>query len=124
MTMAGMHCQQHLGWGADHDAVAAAGPELEREVFDQKRFDAYTLHYAVPVLYRDGRDWAKTWNPKVSDMILRLQDKTGKSTDGSWRPDLGHVGSAGGRHATTCLALLALEVYYRYPPLEKAKPKG
>src|SRR4030095_5565745 len=48
MTMAGMHCQQHLGWGGDHDAVAAEGTDLERGAFDDRRLGGYVPHHPRP----------------------------------------------------------------------------
>jgi hypothetical protein len=118
-TMAGLMCRQHLGWGSNREAIATAAAKLDKAGFTEARFDTYFLHYAAPVLYRNGQDWDATWNALIRDLLVKRQD----ATDGSWKPDVGHVGSVGGRHATTCLALLALEVYYRYPPLEKEKVK-
>ena len=39
------------------------------------------------------------------------------ATEGSWAPDDAKWGKSGGRHYTTCLNLLMLEVYYRHLPL-------
>ena len=44
--------------------------------------------------------------------------------EGSWNPDGGHTGGAGGRLVTSCLALLTLEVYYRHLPLYKRDAGG
>jgi len=58
----------------------------------------------------------------MRDLLIELQD-TGddKTTNGSWRKDMGFVGSSCGKLGTTALALLTLEVYYRYPSRKKVE---
>jgi len=60
-----------------------------------------------------GENW-KRWNDVVRDMIIKLQivDKD-RCTEGSWDPE-GRWDSEGGRIYCTALAILTLEVYYRY----------
>ena len=72
-----------------------------------------------------GPDWHKFWNPKMRDLLIDMQDKSGDDAKrGSWQKDMGHIGSQCGRLGTTCLALLTLEVYYRHLPLYKRDSGG
>jgi hypothetical protein len=68
------------------------------------------------VHFYDGPVWHKLWNPKMRDLLIDLQVKGEGDKLGSWDRDQGFIGSSCGRIGTTALALLTLEVYYRYPP--------
>jgi len=89
-------------------------------------FDMYYYYYATQVVFIEfGPDWHKFWNPKMRDMLIDLQNKGGDDTKrGSWEKDQGFIGSACGKLGTTALAILTLEVYYRYPPLFKRDGGG
>jgi hypothetical protein len=89
-------------------------------------FDMYYYYYATQVVHLyEGPDWHKSWNPKMRDLLVDLQIKGGSGNlAGSWDRDNGHIGSNYGRLGTTCLALLTLEVYYRYLPLYKRDNGG
>ena len=65
-----------------------------------------------------GAVWHEFWNPKMREMLIKLQEQAG-ANKGRWPKDQGHVGSSCGHLGTTCLALLTLEVYYRHLPLYK-----
>jgi Prenyltransferase and squalene oxidase repeat len=84
-------------------------------------FDMYYYYYATRVVFfYEGPDWHKFWNPKMRDMLIDLQNKGGDDgMKGSWDKDQGFIGSSCGKLGTTALALLTLEVYYRYPHLHK-----
>ena len=60
----------------------------------------------------------------MRDMLIKMQTRTPPQLDGSWPPDSDHMGAHCGRIGTTCLALLTLEVYYRYLPLYKRDTGG
>ena len=63
-------------------------------------------------------DQTEFWNPKMRDMLIELQNKEAEeAVRGSWDKDQGFIGSSCGKLGTTALALLTLEVYYRYLPL-------
>ena len=73
----------------------------------------------------DGPEWHVFWNPRMRDWLVKLQvDQGNAQNGGSWDPDQSITGSAGGRLFTTCLALLTLEIYYRYLPLYKKDGGG
>jgi hypothetical protein len=73
----------------------------------------YYLWYncTLAMFQRGGRPWER-WNDRVRDTLVKLQEHKGCQR-GSWDPaDL--WGAHGGRIYSTALAVLTLEVYYRY----------
>jgi hypothetical protein len=67
-------------------------------------------------------DW-KRWNARTRDGLIELQTRGGPA-DGSWDADPRYA-ERGGRIYMTAIAVLTLEVYYRYLPLPNptAAPK-
>ena len=89
------------------DYVAGAGPS---------ETDMYFNYYATQVLFhRGGDDWEQ-WNPRMRDYLIQTQDQSGTHRTGSWFFRDQH-GIVGGRLYTTAMAVMTLEVYYRYMPL-------
>jgi hypothetical protein len=68
-----------------------------------------------------GEPW-KRWNDVVRDHILSLQVRGTDCARGSWEPN-DRWSSEGGRVYSTALAVLSLEVYYRFArePTDKAE---
>lgn len=62
-----------------------------------------------------GEEW-EAWNRSVRDGLVSRQVLTGDGA-GSWNPTGSISGKSGGRLFDTCLAIMTLEVYYRYLPL-------
>lgn len=80
-----------------------------------RTLDFYYIYYATLALYQhQGPIWDQ-WNERLKDSLPRLQRKTGSRT-GSWDTSRGLAGN-GGRVASTALATLSLEVYYRILPI-------
>ncbi|MDG1853933.1 MAG: terpene cyclase/mutase family protein, partial [Verrucomicrobiales bacterium] len=77
--------------------------------------DLYYIYYATLALYQhQGPIW-QDWNNKLKETLPKIQNKTGKNA-GSW--DLSRLMTkGGGRVASTTLAVLSLEVYYRILPM-------
>ena len=77
--------------------------------------DLYYIYYATLALYQhQGPIW-QDWNNKLKETLPKIQNKTGKNA-GSW--DLSRLMTkGGGRVASTTLAILSLEVYYRILPM-------
>ena len=77
--------------------------------------DLYYIYYATLALYQhQGPIW-QDWNNKLKATLPKIQNKTGKNA-GSW--DLSRlITKGGGRVASTTLAILSLEVYYRILPM-------
>ena len=75
----------------------------------------YYNYYATQVLYHwQGPEW-QSWNARMRDYLISTQAAKGHEA-GSWHfPD--SYGDRGGRLYNTALAIMTLEVYYRYMPL-------
>jgi hypothetical protein len=67
---------------------------------------------SLAAFHAGGRLWER-WHSWIRPVLLEHQAHTDCAA-GSWRP-CGGTGAHGGRVATTALAALCLEVYYRYP---------
>jgi hypothetical protein len=77
--------------------------------------DFYHVYYATLALYQhQGPIW-NDWNEDLKSILPGLQHKTGPKA-GSWNPSSG-ITATGGRVASTTLATLSLEVYYRLLPM-------
>jgi hypothetical protein len=75
----------------------------------------YFIYYASQVLHHlGGRHWEK-WNPRMREYLVHSQATKGHEA-GSWYFDEPHS-TPGGRLYTTTMAIMTLEVYYRYMPL-------
>jgi hypothetical protein len=109
-----------------HPAFTRGVDFLKQSPPDKGYWDMYYYYYATQVMhFFEGPDWHKFWNPKMRDLLIDMQDKSGDDAKrGSWQKDMGHIGSQCGRLGTTCLALLTLEVYYRHLPLYKRDSGG
>ena len=83
----------------------------------------YFWYYSTLALFTlRSQDW-KSWNERLRDLLVQAQD-----ADGSWDPISPYANYAGDsrsdRSYTTALAVLMLEVYYRYvTPLLLVRPE-
>ncbi len=85
---------------------------------EKKEYDTYHWFFATSVAFLHGGDeWKNSWNPRMRDLLIELQDKSEGELKGSWPKDGGFIGTSCGRIGTTALAMLTLEVYYRHAPL-------
>jgi uncharacterized protein YfaP (DUF2135 family) len=82
--------------------------------------DYYLWYNCTLAMFQAGGDNWKHWNDVVRDTILKLQEHTGCAR-GSWSPDC-RWGDTGGRIFSTALAVLTLEVYYRYTQHNELQP--
>ena len=116
MTAEGLLMRQYLGAKRSDAALTAGANYLKARLPREAEQDAYYWYYATQVMFHmQGEHWAE-WNASLRDMLIRMQSKE-VATEGSWAPDNAKWGKSGGRHYTTCLNLLMLEVYYRHLPL-------
>ena len=76
----------------------------------------YYLYYGTMAMFQMGGDHWKTWNEHMRDSLVGLQNKTPDDNQGSWEPEGGWAND-GGRAYSTSMAILSLEVYYRYLPM-------
>lgn len=75
--------------------------------------DFYLWYNCTLAMFQAGGDPWKEWNDVVRNHIISLQLHGSDCVRGSWEPQ-SHWGAAGGRIYTTALAVLTLEVYYRF----------
>jgi len=83
----------------------------------------YYLWYncTLGMFHAGGEPWRR-WNAIVRDRIIGLQRHSGCER-GSWDPG-SRWGKWGGRIYTTSLAILTLQVYYRYTPQHELEDGG
>jgi hypothetical protein len=76
--------------------------------------DFYTLYNCTLAMFQAGGDNWKRWNDVVRDQLVAMQETDASlCTYGSWEAR-GRWSPQGGRIYSTALAVLTLEVYYRY----------
>ena len=129
----GMLCRQFVGGDYDADIQAAANYLLSQakqgkgNVGKGKNHlvgDLYYTYYSVLAMFQMGGEFWATWNkmfrdPLVKAQIHTIRDERGRFVRGSWDPKNHHWGSRGGRVYSTAMAILCLEVYYRFLPVYK-----
>ncbi len=118
-TAVGMLSRMYLGASLEDDQIELGCQYLiERK---PSKSDMYFNYYATLVLHhRSDKDWPK-WNVELRDYLINTQDNAGTHSAGSWYFADEH-GAVGGRLYTTAMAVMTLEVYYRYMPLYQPKP--
>lgn len=122
-TGVGMLAQQLLAEKPRSDRVRQGAEYLakyaERTLITTLRTnpDYYLLYNCTLAMYLAGGEPWQRWNKIVRDAVIGQQIRAGCER-GSWAP-LDRWGSEGGRIYSTALAVLTLEVYYRYAPAEK-----
>lgn len=116
----GLLCRMYTGWNHETPALergvgllAHEGPSADNMFYN---------YYATQVLRHWGGDVWRTWNEKLREHLIKTQATEGHES-GSWYFDGGQA-EVGGRLYNTALALLTLEVYYRYLPLDREAAEG
>ena len=112
-TAIGLLGRMYLGWGRDNPALqrgiqglSTTGPSASL---------MYQNYYATQLMRQQGGGAWKKWNPAMRGQLVNSQAQGGHQT-GSWYVPPGDYGATrGGRLYCTSMALLTLEVYYRYP---------
>jgi len=115
-TAIGLLCRMYLGWRRTEPALVRGVGHLAK--WGPSADDLYYDFYATQVMHHwEGPEW-KEWNRKMRDHLLATQALDGHES-GSWHfsGGRGGYGEKGGRLYNTALALMILEVYYRYMPL-------
>jgi len=79
----------------------------------------YFNYYASVILHHfGGKDWER-WNVRMREYLIETQANKGHES-GSWFFAEKHS-RQGGRLYTTAMAIMTLEVYYRYMPLYQSE---
>lgn len=116
VSAAGLMCRQFFGW-----------PRNDPEVLKSAKFirsigphitNLYYLYIGTLAMFQMGSPYWDEWNRKFRDKLISQQIKKG-AFRGSWDPDKYTFGKRGGRVYTTAMAILSLEVYYRFLPVYK-----
>jgi hypothetical protein len=118
MSAVGLLCRQYLqNWGPTKlEMIRGVKNHLLRLPPGGGRKHIYYYYYATQVMHHfGGEEWQK-WNKGMQKDFISTQQKVGADA-GSWSPSGDPHGTRGGRLMYTSLALLTLEVYYRYLPL-------
>ena len=112
-TTIGLFCRMVLGWPKDYRPLQKG---LGRIAGDSPRGNhMYMNYYASQILHHaGGRGWER-WNRQMRDYLVDTQSREGHER-GSWYFQEEWSGY-GGRLYTTSMAILTLEVYYRYLPM-------
>lgn len=112
-TAIGLLCRMYAGWPREHPPLARGIAHLAE--WGPSESDLYYDYYAQQVMrHWGGSDWRR-WNEKMREHLIRTQATEGHEA-GTWYFEDPHA-RVGGRLYTTALAVMILEVYYRYMPL-------
>ena len=117
-TAVGLLCRMYLGWKKDNGALER-GVEFLSKVGPSKS-NVYFNYYATQVMHHFAGEKWKKWNEELREYLIDTQSTNGHET-GTWYFNGGHGASQGGRHYTTCMCCMTLEVYYRHLPLYQKK---
>ncbi len=113
----GMLCRLYLGAQRNSGTFAMAAENLISQ--GPSRTDIYYNYYATLDLHHLNSQHWDLWNQQMREYLVKTQDRRGHQL-GSWYfPD--KHGKVGGRLYTTAMAIMILEVYYRYMPLYDEK---
>ena len=107
--------------GAKHDTdFLKRGTRYIAEDCGCSETDLYYNYYGSLLLRHYGGPLWRTWNQEMRDYLVRTQVQVGPER-GSWYFDEPEKtnNQIGGRLYTTAMAVMILEVYYRYLPIYK-----
>jgi hypothetical protein len=112
-TAIGLLMRMYMGWDRNHGALQMGAGHIAE--LGPSKSDVYFDYYATQVLqHLQTDDWPE-WNRTLRDYLVQTQSQSGHEA-GSWYfPDKHN--ESGGRLYTTAMAIMILEVYYRYMPL-------
>ncbi len=109
----GLLARMYRGWNRFHGALEQGAALLAKD--GPSSTDIYFNYYATLVLHHvRGEEW-ENWNSQMRDYLVQTQEINGHQA-GSWFCPDKHS-NVGGRLYVTCMAIMTLEVYYRYLPL-------
>jgi hypothetical protein len=112
-TAIGLLCRMIGGWPRDAKPLLKGVVRLGGETPQGNTM--YYNYYASQVLHHVGGARWERWNPRMREYLVESQATAGHER-GSWYFDEQHS-QEGGRLYTTAMAVMTLEVYYRYMPL-------
>ncbi len=113
LTSVGMLAKLACGSRATDGPLRSGGFWLLKSKPDRAAPDYYYWYYASYALFQMGDEFFPDWNKSMKRALLALQCKDRNANYGSFNPNT-EWGGYGGRIYSTALAILTLEVYYRY----------
>ena len=119
LTGVGMLVDEFVLLKNDTRRIALAAPYLAEQAEDRwgphknSQADHYLWYNCTLAMFQAGGEPWRRWNAVVRDRVIELQEQGTKCRRGSWPPN-DRWGGTGGRIYTTALAVLTLEVYYRF----------
>ncbi|HWA97670.1 MAG TPA: hypothetical protein VG713_04235, partial [Pirellulales bacterium] len=114
-TAVGLLCRMLTGWPRSNVSLGRGIRYLSN--LGPSPNDVYFNYYATQVLHHwGGADWI-AWNQQMRDFLIDTQSRSGHESGSWWFEDKHQAAASGGRLYTTCMAIMTLEVYYRYLPL-------
>ncbi len=125
MSAVTLTCRLWLGQSRRSEAAQRQAEYLTRN--DQHLSQAsdpsnlYIIYYTSLAMYNMGGRYWHDWNEVFNEALREAQVKDGPDA-GSWDPGIHSGGGArsGGRVYTTAMALMSLQVYFRYLPTYQA----
>jgi len=117
-TAIGLLMRMYTGWQRSNFGLQRGVEHLDE--WGPSEDNIYYNYYATQVMHHWGGPLWERWNEKMRDSLIAGQAKTGNE-NGSWffKGDPG--AKEGGRLYCTAMAVMTLEVYYRYMPLYRSK---
>lgn len=112
-TSIGLLMRMYTGWSR-HDERLERGAAYVAQT-GPSRHDLYFNYYATQLLHHHESPYWDAWNQQLRQRLIETQATEGAER-GSWYFSDPH-GTPGGRHYSTAMAIMILEVYYRYMPL-------
>jgi hypothetical protein len=112
-TAVGVLARMLTLWRRDRPDLMSGVRRLER--LGPSKTEMYFNYYATQVLRHNGGPAWDRWNKIMREQLIASQATVGHSA-GSWYVEDQHA-EVGGRLYITCMAIMTLEVYYRYMPL-------
>jgi prenyltransferase/squalene oxidase-like repeat protein len=109
----GLFGRMILGWPHDHRPLQRGMAQMAN--LDPRKNHMYHNYYATQILHHYGGKGWERWNKRTLKYLIENQARNGHE-NGSWYIQEKHSHIAG-RLYTTTMAIMTLEVYYRYMPL-------
>ena len=117
-TAVGLLMQMYHGWSREHRGLEGGTKYLLKQ--GPSKNNIYFNYYATLALFHARHEKWDQWNQEMRDYLVSTQSTSGHES-GSWHFKEKY-GSTGGRLYTTAMAVMVLEVYYRYLPLFDSEP--
>ena len=107
-TAVGLFCRFLLDAGRKDASVLKIAEVLDKA--GPQVGNVYQTYYGTYGMFQMGGAYWKGWNARFRDKVVAMQDKTPGRNRGSW---------GGGNVVNTTIYIMAMEVYYRYLPVNK-----